>query len=304
MRKKIAILALVSLVSYPALSAADDEKHVYAGAGLNLFQLDKDRGPNIDDSGVGSIGIGYQFGNQWATDLFLGTDLGGDTDINTALLNVYRFFGLKKWRPYASLGISSFSIDDASEDPTEQIQAGVGVSTMLSDKMELRVGYQHYYDVGGESNNDDAVGLTLNWHFKKPAVVVMSQPESAPVQKEVIDTFEILVLFDFDKSTIKAAFEPQFQEIAGVLKQNPDITMTIEGHTDWIGTDDYNQSLSERRANSVKQKFMGDYGISGNRIDTIGFGETRPVADNNNSQGRQQNRRAISVILRPRIVTE
>jgi OOP family OmpA-OmpF porin len=306
MRKIISILSLVLLVSLPNLSTADGEKHVYAGAALNLFKIDKDRGPNLDDPVVGSIGLGYQFNDAWATDLFLGTDLGGDTNINTALLNVYRFFGLKKWRPYVSLGIGSFSLDDVTEDPTEEIGAGFGVSTMLSDKMELRIGYQHYYDVGGESNNDDAVGLTLNWHFKKPRAVaaIQPEPESVPLQKEVVDTFELLVLFDFDKSSIKAAFEPQFQEIGQILTENPDISMTIEGHTDWIGTDDYNQALSERRANAVKQKFVEDFGISASRIDTIGFGESRPVVDNSTSAGRQKNRRAISVILRPRMVTE
>jgi len=306
MRKIIPLLTLVLLISLPGMSSADSEKHAYAGAALNLFKLDTDRGPNIDDPVTGSIGLGYQFNDEWATDLFLGTDLSGDTSINTALLNVYRFFGLKKWRPYVSLGIGSFSLDNVTEDPTEEIGAGFGVSTMLSDKMELRIGYQHYYDVGWESNNDDAIGLTLNWNFKKPKAVaaIQPEPESVPVQKEVVDTFELLVLFDFDKSSIKAAFEPQFQEIGQILTDNPDITMTIEGHTDWIGTDDYNQSLSERRANSVKQKFVEDFGISASRIDTIGFGEARPVADNNTSAGRQKNRRAISVILKPRIVTE
>jgi len=306
MRKTIFILSLILLVSLPGLSSADDEKHAYAGAALNLYKIDKDRGPGLDDPVVGSIGVGYQFSDEWATDLFLGTDLGGDTNINTALLNVYRFFGLKKWRPYVSLGIGSFSLDDVTEDPTEEIQAGFGVSTMLSDKMELRLGYQHYYDVGGESNNDDAVGLTLNWHFKKPRAVaaIQPEPESVPVQKEVVDTFELLVLFDFDKSSIKAAFEPQFQEIGQILTENPDITMTIEGHTDWIGTDEYNQALSQRRANAVKQKFVEDFGISASRIDTIGFGESRPVVDNSTSAGRQKNRRAISVILRSRMVSE
>ena len=130
------------------------------------------------------------------------------------------------------------------------------------------------------------------------------EPESVPQQTEVVDTFELLVEFDFDKSNIKSVFKPQFDEIAQVLTESPDISMTIEGHTDWIGTDEYNQGLSERRANAVKTKFVQDYGIDANRISTVGYGEKRPIADNNTSAGRQKNRRAISVILRPRIVTE
>ncbi len=308
MRKIIAAISLLAFVIVPGLSAADGEKHFYAGAALNLFKLDKDRGPDIDDPLVGSVGVGYQFNDRWATDLFLGTDLSGDTSITPLSANVYRFFGLKKWRPFISLGISSFSFDSAqvTEDPTEEIQAGFGVSTMLSDNMELRLGYQHFYDVGEESNNDDAVGLVFNWHFKKPRAVtaVAPEPESVPVQKEVVDTFELLVEFAFDKSDIKTVFEPQFRQIGAVLTESTDITMTIEGHTDWIGTDEYNQGLSERRANAVKRKFVEEYGISPNRIETIGYGESRPIAENTSSQGRQRNRRAISVILRPRIVTE
>jgi len=297
----------LALLVLPGFVAADGDKHFYAGAALNLFKLDKDRGPDIDDPVVGSIGAGYQFNDKWAADLFLGTDLGGDTSFTPLTLNAYRFFGAKSWRPYISAGISVFSFDSdqVTEDQTEEIQAGFGVSKMLSEKMELRIGYQHFYDVGGESNNDDAVGLVFNWHFNKPKEMAMApEPESVPVQKEVVDVYELLVEFEFDKSNIKTVYEPQFREIGAVLTDTPEITMTIEGHTDWTGTDEYNQGLSERRANAVKEKFVADYGISPNRIDTIGYGESRPIADNSTSAGRQQNRRAISVILRPRMVTE
>jgi OOP family OmpA-OmpF porin len=307
MRKIISGVSLLALLVLPGWAAADGEKHFYAGAALNLFKLDKDRGPDIDDPVTGSIGVGYQFNENWAADLFLGTDLSGDTSFTPLTLNAYRFFGTKSWKPYISAGFSSFSFDSdqVTESTTEEIQAGFGVSTMLSDKMEMRIGYQHFYDLGGESNNDDAVGLVFNWHFKKPkAAMAVAEPESVPVQKEVVDTFELLVEFEFDKSNIKTVYEPQFRNIGTVLTESTEITMTIEGHTDWTGTDEYNQGLSERRANAVKQKFIAEYGISPNRIDIVGYGESRPIADNNTSQGRQRNRRAISVILRPRMVTE
>lgn len=309
MRKISFLIYLMVMASLPLSGFGDDGgKHFYAGAGLSLYKLDDDRipGGNIDDPVVGSLSLGYQLNDLWATDISIGTDLGGDTGIDAGIINIYRYFGLNKWRPYVSAGFSSFSISGATEDPTENIQAGIGLSGALSDNLELRIGYQHFYDMGGESNNDDAVGIALNWHFKKPRAAAMSkpEPESVPVEKEVIDTFELLVQFDFDKSTIKTAFEPQFQEIARVLKESPQISMTIEGHTCWIGTEEYNLGLSERRANAVRQKFVDDYGIPGDRIVTVGFGEDRPIADNNMLAGRQKNRRAIAVILRPRMVTE
>ncbi|MFC1681946.1 porin family protein, partial [Pseudomonadota bacterium] len=229
MRKIVAGISLLALLVLPGFVAADGDKHFYAGAALNLFKLDKDRGPDIDDPVVGSIGAGYQFNDKWAADLFLGTDLGGDTSFTPLTLNAYRFFGAKSWRPYISAGISVFSFDSdqVTEDQTEEIQAGFGVSKMLSEKMELRIGYQHFYDVGGESNNDDAVGLVFNWHFNKPKEMAMApEPESVPVQKEVVDVYELLVEFEFDKSNIKTVYEPQFREIGAVLTDTPEITMT------------------------------------------------------------------------------
>ena len=64
----------------------------------------------------------------------------------------------------------------------------------------------------------------------------------------------------------------------------------IEGHTDWIGTDAYNQGLSERRANSVMD-YLVDHGVAASRLSTTGFGESRPIASNQNREGRALNRR-------------
>jgi len=105
-------------------------------------------------------------------------------------------------------------------------------------------------------------------------------------------------------ASAEISVEPQFQEIARALKANPDITITIESHTDRIGTDTYNQRLSECRAIAVKQKLVADYGIAPARLDSKGFGEARPKADNSTAAGLQANRRVMAVIMRSRFVTE
>ena len=294
--------------------AANTEGNVYLGFGLSSLALDSERVVGVPTrspghtSKIGMLFLGYQFNDLWSADISVGTDMSNNVDTNQFSINGYRFFGEKNWKPYISAGLSSNSIDDATEDQTEQIQAGLGISGTLSDNLELRAGYQHFFELGGESYNDDAVTISLNWHFRKPKAVKVAQPapqpESVPKQKEVVDTFELLVQFDFDKSDVKSVFKPQFDEIARVLKESPDISMTVEGHTCWIGTEEYNQGLSERRASAVRNKFIEDYGIAADRINIEGYGETRPVADNNELAGRQKNRRAIAVILRPRIVTE
>lgn len=314
MRKLGILLSGLFVSAFVHSVSAETEGNVYLGLGASSLALDNNRVIGVPTSSPGhsskmfSAILGYQFDDRWSLDLTLGTDVGGEVNTDQALINVYRFFGLKQWKPYVSAGFSGFSVDNAVDDSTEQIQAGIGVSGALSHNLELRVGYQLLYDLGDESNYDKALGIALNWHFKKPTAVAVSQPapepESVPKQKEVVDTFELLVQFDFDKSDVKAVFGPQFEEIARVLKENPEISMTIEGHTCWIGTEEYNQGLSQRRADAVKDEFVQEYGIALNRITTVGFGETRPVADNNTLAGRQKNRRAIAVILRPRIVTE
>lgn len=313
MRKTAYLLALIAAVFWAGAHAqSEDEGHAYLGIGATSLALDNDRIPGVPTSSpshtskVGSLILGYQFNDLWAADVSVGTDMSNNVDVDAISINGYRFLGTGKWRPFVSAGFSNFSIDQAPDDSTQQVQAGVGVSGDLNRNLELRVGYQLLFTVDDESYTDKALGASLAWHFRKPEKMAMTEPEPAPapVEKEVIDRIELLVQFDFDKSNIKAAYEPQFNDIAQVLRDNPDITMSIEGHTCWIGTEEYNQGLSERRANSVKKKFVEEYGVAASRIETVGFGEAYPVADNNTLEGRRKNRRAIAVILRPRIVTE
>lgn len=79
-------------------------------------------------------------------------------------------------------------------------------------------------------------------------------------------------------------------EVAQILKDNPDMKIAIDGHTDNVGTDEYNRTLSYNRADAVKKYFVAkDIDVS--RITVTGYGEEQPVADNNAAAGRQQNRR-------------
>ena len=312
MRMFGALLSGLILCASSTMASADTVENLYLGFSVSSLALDNDRVAGVPTRSpshtpkIGSLFVGFQFNENWAADISFGTDISSDVDTDQISINGYRFFGDKNWKPYISAGLSSFNIDDAIDDKTEQAQLGFGVSGTLSDNLELRIGYQHFIELGGESYDDDGVSVALNWHFKKPKSTSSPapQPESVPKQKEVIDTFELLVEFDFDKSKIKSAYRPQFNKIVRILKESPEITITIEGHTDSVGSEKYNQKLSERRSGAVKKVLLDEYGLSPDRIKFEGYGETRPVADNNTPAGRQKNRRAIAVILRPRMVTE
>ena len=98
------------------------------------------------------------------------------------------------------------------------------------------------------------------------------------------------VNFDFDKATIRADARPVLDEAITILKEQGGIAVVAEGHTDSTGPDTYNQGLSERRAKSVRDYLVAG-GIDASRIETAGYGESQPVADNSTRDGRAQNRR-------------
>jgi outer membrane protein OmpA-like peptidoglycan-associated protein len=103
------------------------------------------------------------------------------------------------------------------------------------------------------------------------------------------------VLFDFNQSTLRAGAREKLAKVAGVLLAYPDLQVEVEGHTDNVGTDDYNQRLSERRAESVRG-YLTQQGIPAASIAARGFGESRPVVSNDADAGRQQNRRVELVV--------
>jgi OOP family OmpA-OmpF porin len=98
------------------------------------------------------------------------------------------------------------------------------------------------------------------------------------------------VNFDFDKATIRADAVAILDEAVEILREQPGIDVSVDGHTDALGTDQYNQRLSERRARAVAD-YLARHGIDRGRLQPRGFGESHPVAGNDTEEGRAQNRR-------------
>jgi len=106
------------------------------------------------------------------------------------------------------------------------------------------------------------------------------------------------VLFDFAKANLRSGAQQNLYRLVTFLREHPDRAVLVEGHTDSIGGDDYNLTLSERRADSVRS-FRASNGIAPDRIVAKAFGKAQPVASNESDAGRQQNRRVEVVILDP-----
>jgi OOP family OmpA-OmpF porin len=117
-------------------------------------------------------------------------------------------------------------------------------------------------------------------------------PKREPTKEEL--TIVLNIEFDTDKSVIKPAYEPEVARVAEFMKLYPQVKGVIEGHTDNIGSKPYNDKLSLRRANAVKEQLVKKYGIDGSRLSTAGYGFSKPVADNKTEEGRQKNRRIVA----------
>ena len=98
------------------------------------------------------------------------------------------------------------------------------------------------------------------------------------------------VLFDFDKSNIKSEAGAILDRLVAFMNENKDKNASLSGHTDNVGSDAYNQALSERRTASVKD-YIVKKGVDSGRVSGQGFGESKPIADNKTAEGRAKNRR-------------
>ena len=103
------------------------------------------------------------------------------------------------------------------------------------------------------------------------------------------------VLFDTGSTLLKPAAREKLAKVSGILLAHPGLTLQVEGHTDSVGSDEFNQNLSEQRAHAVLD-FLAEEGVSSSSITAKGFGKTQPVASNDTADGRQLNRRVEIVV--------
>lgn len=128
----------------------------------------------------------------------------------------------------------------------------------------------------------------------------LANSEAVAVQRQgdaLALTFKSDFTFAVNSSSIRPGMYAEIDRIAQVLSNYPQTTISVIGHTDSTGSESYNQQLSERRADSVKNALV-QRGISPSRITAMGYGESAPIADNNTEYGRQQNRR-VEVRINP-----
>jgi outer membrane protein OmpA-like peptidoglycan-associated protein len=125
---------------------------------------------------------------------------------------------------------------------------------------------------------------------KAEELAALENAEVERVGEGILVTFDSGILFDFDAAQLLPEARANLSELATSLQDMEDTELLIAGHTDAVGTDEYNFGLSERRAQAAADYIM-TRGISGSRINIVGLGETEPVGSNDTAAGRQENRR-------------
>lgn len=142
-------------------------------------------------------------------------------------------------------------------------------------------------------------GATIGAYMDKQANEMRNDLEGANIERVgegIKITFDSGILFDVNKTDLKPVAQQNIRELSETLKKYEDTNILIEGHTDDTGADEYNQTLSERRAKSVSD-YLTTLGVDNSRVTTTGYGEQQPIADNTTAQGREQNRRVEIAIF-------
>lgn len=144
---------------------------------------------------------------------------------------------------------------------------------------------------------DAAYKIYASCRTKEGIDLAKDATKNAKALCKVIDRMTLMVNFDFDKSVIREGDKAKLKKAIDFVKKYPGFKIKIEGHTDYIGTEKYNQGLSERRAGAVMKYLVKGGGIDGKRLTAVGYGESKPVASNKTNEGRAKNRRVEILIL-------
>lgn len=120
--------------------------------------------------------------------------------------------------------------------------------------------------------------------------------DGCPEQLKETVTRRLDIKFDTAKAFVQPQYYPQIEGVAQVLVEYVQTSVTIEGHTDNVGKADYNQKLSQQRADAVREVLISQFGVDPSRVIAIGYGETRPIASNDTPMGKAENRRVEAVV--------
>ncbi|MBK9160195.1 MAG: OmpA family protein [Nitrosomonadales bacterium] len=210
------------------------------------------------------------------------------------------------WLPYAKLGYARTNGNGAAGAiGGSDVHLGLGVEYKFAPHWSVAGEYTtaSAKSAGTKLNNNNFT-LGINYYFDAPAVApvapvaMKAEPKAAPAPvpetwKTLLENKPVCIEganFEFDSAKLRGGEIKKLEEVVSFAAKYKDAKLESSGHTCSIGSEEYNQKLSERRAASVRD-YLTNKGVSADRISVVGYGESKPVADNKTREGREQNRR-------------
>ncbi len=185
------------------------------------------------------------------------------------------------------------------DDPYAQTKRGAMIGAAVGAAAGLFVGDGELDEVLGTAAVGAGVGAGIGVYMDKQQRE-LEEIEGAEVERIDEETlrvdFDSDILFAVDSATISQASQDELNDFAAVMNSYPKTAIVVQGYTDATGSEEYNQALSERRANAVRNHLIGRQ-VAPDRMVAVGYGEGYPVADNASEWGRSQNRR-VSILVR------
>lgn len=341
--KTIALSTLVASTSTAistTVSAADEYAELNLGIGRILFGDDLDDanhyhiglGHTLNDRWTMEL-----VGSRYKADM---QDTGMEVEGTQYRLDaLYHVGDDQSWRPYIAFGVGdqrrSPAIGESSHDTL--INAGLGLKARLARNWEWRTDVRAFNSLD-EEHTDIVFSTGISFLFgvksasapvREPTPVAYQETDSdgdgvldsadkcpdtprrykvdsdgCPMKLTETVSMNVAVVFDLESAEIKDQYVGEVADLAKFMDQYEDTVVTVEGHTDNTGSEAYNKNLSQRRAESVKNMLVNRFNISNDRVTAVGYGEDRPVADNNTAAGREQNRRVVGSVSTKVTTTE
>lgn len=318
MKRLIPTLVLATLAG---LANAEPEG-VYIPFGAMVYDYD-DSARALDTDILPTLGVGYRFSQRWATEFMVAdgdTDVdvagGGDADVRHFRLDgLYFMDDMGGFTPYAVAGVGENRIDYDTMGTTEDtlLNAGVGLMFQATDRLSVRGDVRAIHSLDNE-NTEAAINLLAQFSFgatSRPVVAAAAPadddkdgvtnnrdrcpttPRGKTVDKNGCDcNYTLNLNFEFDSAVLTEGDKQKLDQLHKVVEDLGYTRSNVNGYTDNQGADEYNQDLSQRRAQAVVD-FMVERGVNASNLVPVGYGESQPVADNSTEAGRAENRRVV-----------
>lgn len=318
MKNRVASLFLLVVLAIPVSSMAQNREGTFnltPYVGGYTF----DGAHELETGITGGFRGGYNFTRHLGGELVVGgidtkyDPTGADADAyHYGADLLYHFMPDMELVPFVAAGLGGLTRDypaGVHDETDPYLNYGGGVKYFITDWLALRGDIRHLVVLdGGRSNLEYTAGVTFQLGGPEapppaPQPVAKEQEppiEPAPVPEPTRETMKYCVTlnieFDIDKTIVRKEYHNEVAKVGDFMGKYPGTTAVIEGHADEVGTPEHNMDLSRRRAESVVNYLVENFGIDRSRLAAKGYGSTRPKAAEATHEGLQQNRRIEAII--------